>query len=128
MRKKHFLWLLPLVLVLVLSSACHRPRSSRHVAWAEVTCLQTDTTYTYHRSADLTSLLTWLRLLRPGTPVKAISAPQETIVYRICLHFSDNTQRTYHLQNFRYLSADGQTWRTVRSAYAYQLLSILYYL
>ena len=74
----------------------------------------------------LTSLMNCLRL---ASPYGNIPAPDPTgHLYRITLHYSDQSQQVCYLQDYRYFSPDGTTWQKVRTNeihYFYLLLHLL---
>ena len=115
-------WMILLLMCLVLTG-CQKPQA-RHVT--AVTVEGVGIFRTYESPQALTSWLTWLRILRPRGKVAPIPAPENPQVYRITLRFSDSTTATYHLQDFRYFTKDGQTWQHVSPTYAHQILTLLH--
>ena len=115
--------ILLIFLLLLPGAACQKARS-RHVT--AVTVEGAGTRKTYEDAADLTSWLTWLRILRPRGKVDAIAPEEDPQVYRITLTFSDLSAATYHLQDFRYFTKDGKTWHQVSPTYGHQILTLLH--
>ena len=118
-------WILLLITVLSLSGAGKPPKPRlRYTLRAQIT--YQGKTYTYESPEKRSSVLTWLRLLRPKAPVSAIEETEPHIT--ITLHQSDMTQTTYHLLALRYLTTDGLSYRPVNPLYARQIFNLLHLL
>lgn len=81
---------------------------------------------TYHKSASMQSILTYLRILKPYGPVMPEGSDDTTC--QITLHYSHGPDSVYIQQGQRYLQKDGGDWQTVdsdRASLLYPLLLLL---
>ena len=124
---KHYgpVWILLLITVLSLSGDQKPPRPPMRLTLRAQITYQ-DQTFTYEDPHKLPSVLTWLRLLRPKSPVKTI--PETDPPITITLYHSDHTQTTYRLYALGYLTTDGITFRPVNPTYARQIFNLLHLL
>ncbi len=130
MRKKHILLILSLFLFLVSGSRPMPRQTIRYVVAAEVFFTQPGQQLTLHydQTQKLTSLLTCLRLAAPQGLTKPPPVDENAHHYKITLFYSDQTQRIFDLENYRYLTSDGKTWQKIPAEKAHLFYLLIHML
>ena len=77
----------------------------------------------YRNSANIESILTYIRILKPYGPVYPQGKQDSTC--RITLHYSSGPDSVYIQQGLEYIQKDGGDWETVDSARASLLYPLL---
>lgn len=125
LKRYALLWILLLILILRIPGAQAVARAPMRLTLRAGITYQ-DQTFIYEDPQKLTSVLTWLRLLRPKRPVKDLPKTGPHII--LTLYHSDQTETTYHLYALGFLSTDGITFRPVNPFYAQQIFTLLHLL
>ena len=104
--------------------------ASRYVLRAQVTLFQGSQQHIrdYTQRQKLSSLLNFLRGMDPKGNVHSAENDPNSHHYQIILFYSDGSQNTYHLQDYRYLRKNSGLWQKVSASHAqllYPLLQLL---
>ena len=102
----------------------------RYVHRVEVTMYRQKTSQTsiYLQPQKINSILNYLRTTRPHGRVYTAPADPDSHHYRIDLHFSDGSQSSCYLQDYRYFRKDSGLWQRVSPSHAWHLYPLLHLL
>lgn len=119
-----------LLCLLAGSSRSATAANIRYVRQADVTLYRQGTSQTriYLQPQKIKSILNFLRITQPRGSVYAAPADPQSHHYHIQLHFSDGSQSSYYLQDYRYFRKNSGLWQRVCPTLAgllYPLLQLL---
>ena len=132
---KRYIKLIPFVCLLVLLApislrTVSATPKNRYVEQAEIFLQKGDyrQIWIYQQPGKINSLLNFLRTTKPHGRVYAAEPVVDCHHYRITLSFSDNTQRTYYLQDYQYFCKNAPIWQRISRSHGqllYPLLQLL---
>ena len=100
---------------------------NRYVVQAQISLYKSGQqhNWTYLQPEKISSILNYLRTTEPRGRVYCAQSDANSHHYRITLYYSDGSENTYYLQDYRFFCKNTDLWQRVSDVHAHLLYPLL---